>query len=350
MGSQRITLRDVARRVGVHPSTVSRVLNPVTRNMVTPEIAQRVTEAAQSLGYRPNPFAYSLKTNRSRLVGVLVPDLVNPIFPPILRGIEAVLEAAGYTAIVANTDNQEDRERVILERMGERQVDGLILATAHRADARAQDPGLPLVFINRTVDDRPVYAVVNEDKAGIRLAVEHLASRGHRRIAHIAGPQSISTGFRRREGFEEVLREAGLPVEPRWIVPAAAYTEVEGQKALAPLLNGGPPPFTGIVAANDLLALGCYDALQECGLRCPEDVSVTGFNDMPMADKLRPPLTTVRIPHYEIGAEAARLLLGQLTDPPEAPHTVSLMPTLVVRGSTGAAPAEASAAGGSRRE
>jgi LacI family transcriptional regulator len=323
----------------VHPSTVSRVLNPETRSMVTREIAERVALMAEELGYRPNPFAYSLKTNRSRLVGVLVPDLVNPIFPPMIRGIEAVLEEAGYTAIVANTDNQEERERVILERMGERQVDGLILATAQRADAtvsRRRDAGLPFVLINRTIDSPPVFAVVNEDRAGIRMAVEHLASLGHRRIAHIAGPQGLSTGHRRLEGFREIVMAAGLEVDPNLIVSAAGYAEKEGRKALADLL-ARTRDFTAVVAANDLLALGCYDALEEQGLRCPDDISITGFNDMPFVDKLRPPLTTVRIPLYEIGADAARLLLGQLGDHPPDPCTVSLMPALIVRGSTGPA-------------
>jgi len=337
MGSNRITLKDVARQVGVHPSTVSRVLNPDTRNMVTREIADRVTHAAEQLGYRPNPFAYSLKTNRSRLVGVLVPDLVNPIFPPIIRGIESVLEASGYTAIVANTDNHEERERVILDRMGERQVDGLILATAHREDAtvnRRRNAGLPTVLVNRTIVDPSVFAVVNEDRAGIRMAVEHLAALGHRRIAHVAGPQTLSTGHRRLAGFQEVMAEAGLEVDPDLVVSGATYTEEEGNKALSALLTA-KRDFTAVVAANDLLALGCYDALEAHGLRCPEDVSVTGFNDMPFVDKLRPPLTTVRIPLYEIGADAARLLLGQLSDHPAEPRTVYAMPTLIVRGSTG---------------
>lgn len=341
MASNRITLRDVARRVGVHPSTVSRVLNPETKSMVTPGIAKRVTEAAHQLGYRPNPFAYSLKTNRSRLVGVVVPDLVNPIFPPMIRGIEAVLEAAGYTAIVANTDNQAERERIILERMRERQVDGLILATAHRNDAsvaHAEETGLALVLINRTVDGRAVFAVVAEDRAGIRLAVEHLAGLGHRRIAHLAGPQDVSTGHRRREGFIAVMEEAGLPVDPRLIVSTAAYTEEEGRKGLMALWAAGLP-FTAVVAANDLLALGCYDALQERGLRCPEDVSITGFNDMPFVDKLRPPLTTVRIPLYGMGADAARLILDQLQGTAREAQTLSLAPSLIVRGSTGPVPA-----------
>lgn len=337
----RITLRDVARQVGVHPSTVSRVLNPETRGMVTPEIARRVTEAARQLGYRPNPFAYSLKTNRSLMVGVLVPDLVNAIFPPIIRGIESVLEGAGYTAIVANSDLHAERERTILERMKERQVDGLILATAHREDSTIAGilaEGIPLVLINRTVEGASVFAVVNADGDGIRMAVEHLVSRGHRKIAHLAGPQDFTTGHRRREGFLRVMRDTGRDADPDLIVPCAAYSEEEGRCGTLDLLDRSSP-FTAIVAANDLLALGCYQALMERGLRCPEDISVTGFNDMPMVDKLRPPLTTVRIPLFGMGAEAARMLLTQIQSTGETPRTVALQPSLIVRQSTAQAPA-----------
>ncbi len=343
MNQPRITLRDVARRVGVHPSTVSRVLNPDTRDMVTPEIARRVMEAARQLGYRPNPFAYSLKTHRSLTVGVLVPNLVNPIFPPIVRGIESVLEAAGYTAIVANSDMQAERERTILARMTERQVDGLILTTAHRDDATIKGllaAGVPLVLINRTLDSPAVNSVINGDQAGIRMAVEHLTGLGHRRIAHLAGPQDMSTGRRRREGFIAVLRALSLDPAPELIEPCAAYAEAEGRRGLLALLDRGAA-FTAVVAANDLLALGCYDALEERGLRCPEHLSVTGFNDMLLTDKLRPPLTTVHVPLHEMGAEAARMLLAQLQGTDAPPRTVVLPPRLIVRGSTGPVPAGA---------
>lgn len=340
---QRVTLRDVADHVGVHPSTVSRVLNPRTRNMVTEDIAGRVTEAAARLGYAPNPFALSLKTNRSFLVGVLVPDLVNPIFPPIIRGIESVLEANGYTAIIANSDNQADRERHILEKMKVRQVDGLILATAHRDDALVAERAAhhdPLVLINRTVEGGPpVHAVVNEDRRAMRLPVDHVAALGHTRIAHLSGPQGLTTGQRRLQGFREAMRAAGLTVEARLIQECGAFTEEEGLLATRRLFQTGAP-FTAIVAANDRLALGIYDALAEQGLRCPGDISVTGFNDMPFVDKVQPPLTTVRIPLYEMGVQAARMLLEQITSRAgtgSRPRTVSLEPTLVVRGSTASA-------------
>jgi LacI family transcriptional regulator len=255
------------------------------------------------MGYRPNPFAYTLKTNRSFMVGVLVPDLVNPIFPPMIRGLESVLEPAGYTTWVGNTDNKGARERMILEQMRTRQVDGLILATAKRRDAVVEEPRaarMPFVLINRTVAARSVHALVNEDRAGMRMAVEHVVSLGHRHIAHLAGPQRLSTGFQRQRGFREALRNLGLEPAPGTIVPCGAYTQAEGRRALLELL-GERTRITAVVAANDMLAVGCYDALSERGLRCPDDISVTGFNDMPFMDKLRPPLTTIGSALHEIG-------------------------------------------------
>jgi LacI family transcriptional regulator len=315
--------------------------------MVTAAIAQRVTEAAERLGYSPNPFALSLKTNRSYLVGVLVPDLVNPIFPPIIRGIESVLDAAGYTAIVANSDNQPERERSILERMQARQVDGLILATARRDDALVEQciaQRDPLVLINRTVEGRPVHAVVNEDRGAMRLPVDHVVGLGHTRIAHLAGPQGLSTGQRRLQGFRDAMKAHGLKADAGLIAECAAFAEEEGLRAARALLQGHTP-FTAIVAANDRLALGAYDALAERGLRCPADVSITGFNDMPLVDRVSPALTTVRIPLYEMGAQAARMLLSQLAPgrgglkhgglKHDGPRVVSLQPTLIIRGSTG---------------
>jgi LacI family transcriptional regulator, galactose operon repressor len=334
MARARATLRDVARRVGVHESTVSRVLNPATRHMFTPDVVRRVTEAAGALGYRPNPIAYSLKTNRTLTVGVLIPDLTNPLFPPVLRGIEDTLGAADYTAIIANTDNLEARAATALDRMKGRRVDGLILATARREDAVISDiiaEEVPCVLINRTTDAGKIPAVVTDDVRGIGLTVEHLVGLGHRRIAHIAGPQTVSTGHDRYLGFFEAMRRHRLDTD--LVIFCDAFSEPAGAAAMAELMTGDDG-FTAVIAANDMLAIGCYDALARQGRVCPRQVSVTGYNDMPFVDKLSPPLTTVRIPQYAIGAEAARMLLALIKTPAEPPPSVLLCPTLVIRSST----------------
>jgi LacI family transcriptional regulator len=338
MARSKATINDVAKAVGVHPSTVSRVMNPSTRHMVTAEIARRVTEAARNLGYHRNALAHSLRTRRSSTIGVVIPDITNPVFPPILRGIEDTLAAVGYIAIIANTDGAADRDAVVLEHMLARRVDGLILATARRKDAvvdRCVSEEIPVVLINRTIGkDSTVPSVVNDDLRGIGLTVAHLAGLGHKRIAHVAGPQDLSTGLERYRGFLGAMKAAGLKADPALIAVAGIYSEREGERALLTLLDG-KKRFTAVVAANDLLALGCYDALTSRRLSCPRDMSVTGFNDMPFVDKLNPPLTTVRIQHYEMGVQAAKVLMERIADPQARRVDLRLEPSLVVRGSTG---------------
>ena len=335
-GGGPVTLRDVARAASVHPGTASRALNPETRGLVSEATARRVQAIAEELGYRPNPIARGLKTNRSHTVGVLVPDLMNPLFAAIVRGIEAVLDQAGYTPLITNTDNDPEREQIDFAAMRMRQVDGFITATAerdHRLITEAVGPDATVVLVNRRVDDNALPAVSADDVAGARLAVEHLAQLGHRRIADLGGPHALSTGYQRHEGFIATMRELGLEPDPDLILVGDNFTEASGARICRELIERGAP-FTAIVAGNDLMALGCYDALSQHGLVCPDDVSVVGFNDMPFAARFNPPLTTVRIPHYEMGAKSAELLLELLQNPDAPPRQVLLQPELVVRGSS----------------
>jgi LacI family transcriptional regulator len=302
-----------------------------------------VLDAAQELGYRPNPIARGLRTNRSHTIGVLVPDLMNPLFAAVVRGIEDGLREGGYTPLIANTDNDAERERVAYEAMSARQVDGFIAATARRDHWLLADhvrSGAKVVLVNRRVDSDAIPAVTGDDHEGIRLAVEHLAELGHERIAHLAGSQTLYTGWSRHQGFVDAMRAAGLDLDPDLIVFSEAFTEPEGTRCCFELLGRGQE-FTAIVAGNDLLALGCYDALEQHGIACPDDVSVVGYNDMPFVDRFRPPLTTVRVPHYELGATAAGLMLEQLRGTDMPPRQLLLAPELVIRGSTAIAGAKA---------
>jgi LacI family transcriptional regulator len=331
-----VTLRDVAKAAGVHPATASRALNAETRSLVNATTAERVAAAAAQLGYRPNSIARGLKTNRSYTIGVLIPDLTNPLFPPILRGIEDRLGAAGYTPLVANTDNDPERERVDWQAMRARQVDGIIAATARRDHELIDEmagSGSRIVLVNRSALGAAVSAATPDDHEGLRLAVEHLAGLGHTRIAHIAGPLELSTGFDRYEGFHQAMRAAGLEPDPDLVRVAVAFTESEGARTCRELVDSGSH-FTAIAAGNDLLALGCYDVFAERSIDCPRDVSVVGFNDMPFADRFQPPLTTIHIPHYEMGAAAGDLMLELLLNGHVAPRQLRLEPALVVRAST----------------
>jgi LacI family transcriptional regulator len=339
---RRPTLRDVADGAGVHPATASRALNPQTRHLVNQETAERVNRVARALGYRPNPVARSLKTSRSSSVGLIIPDLTNPLFPPIARGVEDVLGAVGYSAWIANTDNDPDREEAAVESMRGRNVEGFVFATArleHPLLERLAAAGVPVVLVNRRLAEATVPSVTADDAAGIAMAVHHLVEEGHRRILHLAGPQDLSTGVNRRRAFRNALHEHGLDDAAGPIAVCRSWTEAAGAETLDRLLREGAE-FSAIMAGNDMLALGCYDALAEHGLRCPEDVSVVGFNDATFVDRLTPALTTVHSPQYELGAEAARMLLEELGEPRRQPRSVVLPVTFKVRGST-APPREA---------
>jgi LacI family transcriptional regulator len=340
------TLRDVAAMAGVHPATASRALNPGTRSLISAQTADRVLRAAEQLGYQPNAVARSLRTARSSSIGVVVPDLTNPLFPPIVRGIEDALAPHGYVLLIVNTDNDPAHEDRLIASLRSRSVDGLILATARLGHPLLRVPpvaGFPIVLANRRTEDLPFPSVTADDASGIHAAVAHLAGLGHRRIAHIAGPQDTSTGLGRLRAFRSAMHEHGLPVDGALIRRTSAWLEEEGARALSDLLDAARP-FSAVFAGNDMLALGCYDVLAERGMRCPEDLSIVGFNDMPLVDKLQPGLTTVRIPHYDIGWEAGRLMLDQLIRGQQQAKAVLMPVSLSVRHSTGPATGEATAA------
>ncbi len=335
-----MTIRDVARLADVHPGTVSRALNPQTRGLVNSATAERVLAAADELGYRPNSMARGLKTSRSLTIGVLIPDLTNPLFPPIVRGIEDRLTIDGYTPLLVNTGGDPERERASIEAMLARQVDGFIAATA-QLDVEplsvAIGRGLPVVLVNRTFEDGSMSACTVDDFKGSELAVEHMVALGHESIGYVAGPQNVSTGHRRYLGFKHAMQAAGLPVLAARVSYADVFTEEAGARACADVL-AADPAVTAIITANDRLAIGCYDTLFERGMSCPESVSILGFNDMMFIDRLRPPLSSVRVPQRELGYAAADLLLEQLSEAAPPAREVMLEPTLVVRGSTARPP------------
>jgi LacI family transcriptional regulator len=333
---QTPTLRDVAEVAGVHAATASRALNPETRRLVNAETARRVLRAAESLGYQPNPIARSLKTAKSRTIGIVIPDLTNPLFPPIVRGIEDVLGPAGYSALLVNTDNDAEREKSLVGSLRSRQVEGFIVATArldHPLLAQLHAQGVKMILVNRRAEGVDVPSITPDDATGVGLAVKHLVDLGHRRIVHLAGPQTTSTGVIRARAFRSALRDHGLDDDPSLIVSCEYWTEDEGARALREVLDSGAD-FTAVVAGNDLIALGCYDVFAERAISCPTDISVVGFNDMPFLDKLQPPLTSVGVPHHQVGVEAARMLLESFNEPERPPRSVLLPLSLIVRGST----------------
>jgi LacI family transcriptional regulator len=333
-----VTLREVAEHAGVHPATVSRALNPQTQQMLSADTLERVLDSARALNYRTNAIARSLRTQRSQTVGVVIPDIANPLFPRIVRGIDDALEEVRYASLVTYTDDRDDRLLEQFEVLRQRGVDGLLVATARHSDPALDSlaaAGVPVVQINRRSRNKAISSVTPDDRGGIASAVAFLAELGHRKIAHLAPPQSYSTGRARSAGFRAAMRRAGLEAPAGFVQSGRAVTLEEGARVCAALLEAHPE-VTAIVAGNDLMALGCYDALRAAGRRCPRDVSIIGFNDMPFAERFDPPLTTVRFDHYEMGAAAVGVLLGRLRAGEPAPPAVhlELETRLVVRGST----------------
>ena len=337
--TKRVTLDDVAELTGVHKATVSRALDPATAGQISDETVRRVQEAARQLGYVPNIVARGLRKNASMTIGVVIPDLTNPFFPPIVRGIEDHLQPRGYTALIANTDGDDAIEQSQFTTLLGRRVDGLIVATGRHGDqpvlTRAHAAGVRAVMLNRDAGPLPYPLVTGDDADGITAAVEHLHELGHRDIVHIAGPLDLSTSIVRADAFRGAVdaREGMRGT----LVEASGLTVAAGRESMERILAEKPRP-TAVVASNDLIALGVLRALRAHGLACPGDVSVVGFNDMLFAEDMQPPLTTVRVPAAEMGAEAARMLLAQL-DGQEQDHARVVLPvSLVVRDSTGPAP------------
>lgn len=338
MNRPAATIKQIADAAGVHPSTVSRALDPKKRHLVAEEVAKRIVSQAEALGYQPNRLAANLRLGRSDLIGVLLPDIANPVFAPILGGIAETLSAEGYAPIVADAGNSSSQQVSFVETLLSQRVDGLILATVSRDDELVGfciRRGLPVILVNRSEARDRVSSVVSDDDMGMRLAVDHLVELGHHHIAHIAGPLSTSTGALRREGFERAMSRHGLTGIVR---EAAGYTREAGAQAASYLLASSDK-VTAIAAANDLLALGVLDALKGRGLRCPDDMSLVGHNDMPLMDVVSPPLTTVRIEHREMGRIAARMLVDTIKSGSAEVRHVVLRPELVVRNSTRILPA-----------
>ena len=318
----------------MHPATASRALDPALPGRIAAGTAERVRRAAEELGYRPDPTARSLRTRRSGVVGVVVPDLTNPVRPPIVRGIEDVLWDAGLACLLADTDNDAEREAALVAELRARRCEGLIVASVALGSPTAAaltESDVPAVLVTRDADGSPLPLVAGDDAAGVRAAVEHLAALGHRRIAHVTGPLELSTTVRREAAFRAAMARLGA-AEPV-VRHGAAFTVPAGREASAALLRTGAE-VTAILAGNDMIALGCYEALAGADLRCPEDVSVVGHNDMPLMTRISPPLTTVAIPQRDIGAEAARTLLALLRGDGEVARRTLLPTRLVVRGST----------------
>jgi LacI family transcriptional regulator len=334
----RPTLEDIARGIGVHVSTISRALNPASTHPVSAELSAKIARASKRLGYRPNIAAVMLKTNRSRTIGVVIPDITDPVFPPIIRGIEDALARHDHIAILGNTDGEPVRQQQFVETMRARGVDGLIVGSVLRHDpefSRAAGE-VPVVTVSRRTGNPRFSSVVHDEDDGLGRILAHLQSLGHRRVAAIAGPQTVSTGYNRYSSYVRHAEKLGGRSTPLLVSFARAFNETEGERCAKELLSLRQR-FTAIVCANDRLAVGAIAALRRRGIECPRDISVTGFNDMAFAERLSPALTTVRVEHYRAGTEAAALMLDLIEKRTAGPRHIVLPVDLIVRDSSSTA-------------
>jgi DNA-binding LacI/PurR family transcriptional regulator len=329
------TIRDVAARAGVSHQTVSRVLND--HHLVSPATRQRVEQAIRELDYVPSPIARGLNSNRTHSIGLVSWDLSDHFFAQVAAGAEIEARRRGYYLVIATVEeNAEAAERGYLRLMIERRVEGLIVARPRVPISVDQAFRVPVVAIASS--EAPGLTVVDVDNLrGGRDAVGFLLQRGHRRIATITGPMGWPSSHARLEGYREALCEARVPYDASLVEPASGWGLADGQRAMARLLDR-QAPLTALFAYSDLIAIGAIKELRGRGLRVPEDVSVVGYDDIPVAAYVDPPLTTVRQPMREVGERAASLVLDGIVG--GTAGGVQLLSTrLIVRGSvTGPAP------------
>jgi DNA-binding LacI/PurR family transcriptional regulator len=330
------TLRDVAKLAGVSTSTVSRALS--RPELVNRRTRARVEEASRALGYSPSRVARRLRVERGRanLVGLIIPDLQNPFFAELARGVEDAAQRHGFTVLIGNSDEEQEKERRYLQVMQAESVDGVILPPISERDPAAMElvrSGMPVVLVDRKLADARTDTVVADNVGGAYQATEHLLGLGHLRIGFIEGRPEVSTSRERLEGYARALASHGIEVEPE-LVRAGDSRQQSGRRLATELLELSDSP-TAMLVGNSLMTLGAVESIQRKGLRIPEDVALVGYDDMPWALAMNPPLTVVRQPGYELGHRAMELLLARVENPDRSTVMVVLEPELVVRRSCG---------------
>ena len=329
------SLQEVAKRARVSIATVSRVLNKSDK--VVPATRTVVERALRDLGYRPSRVARRLrmKDGRAHLVGLIIPDIQNPFYAEIARGVEDAAYASKYALILCNSDESLDKERFYLDVMRDESVDGLVLPPFNDTDEAVLDminTGMPVVCVDRSLAKGTTDLVEVDNYRGALDAVNHLLDRGHRHIALIEGRTQVSTSRERRRGYLDALAARDVPVRKE-LIRAGDFKQESGRVLTNELLDLRKPP-TALFVVNNLMTVGALGALHQRGQRIPEDVALVGFDDLPWAEALDPPPTVVRQPAYEVGVQAMELLLKRISDPTRPAATLRLVPELIVRKST----------------
>jgi DNA-binding LacI/PurR family transcriptional regulator len=301
-------MRQVAERAGVSPATVSRVLNG--RDNVRADYRARVLEVVAELDYRPNRLARNLRRQRADMIGVIVSDIENPHFSESVRAVEDAAYRRGYRVLLCNTDETADKQSAYLQMLAQERVLGVILSPSDPGDdeiAQLLDLGIPVVALDREVDDRRADAVVADNVEAARIATEHLVAAGHERVGLIAGPPDVETGAERLQGYREAMEAAGL--EP--LVASGRFRIDDGRRATYELLGADPRP-TALVAGNNLTAIGALKALREAELEVPGQMALVAVDDPFWAELIEPPLTTVAQPVRAMAHRAMSFLLERI--------------------------------------
>jgi LacI family transcriptional regulator len=330
-----VTLKELAVRAKVHPSTISRVANNDPGLRIASSTRARIEALLRETGYQPNGIARGLKLRQTKVLAVVIPDVTNPFFAALFRGVEDAAAPRGFNVLLCNTDGSPERQRSHLQSLEARRVDGVILASSYLKDPGVRDlrrQRVPYVLVNRFSDDGEDPFVGADDMLGGQVATAHLLKLGNTRIGHLAGKPTVSTGVLRRRGYLAALALAEIPADPQLVVESG-YTEEGGALAARRLLSLRDPP-TALFAVTDMAALGAVEAARSMGLRIPEDVAIVGYNDIPLASRVSPGLTTMHVPIHEFGSVAVGLLLEQIESDEPTLRRVRFAPDLVVRDST----------------
>ncbi|UVI30149.1 LacI family DNA-binding transcriptional regulator [Paenibacillus spongiae] len=324
------TILHVAERAQVSKATVSRVLN--NNPQVKEEIKERVLQAIEELGYRPSAIARNLATSRTNMIGLILPDITNPYFPVLARGIEDAAHRLGYALFISNTDNEPALEREYIRKMVEQQVGGIILISSVMDEETVSDLSslrMPIVLCDRVIDNAPFDAVLIDDYKAAYEAVNYLIGQGHTRIAHLAGPKDIQSAENRKNGYLDAMREANL--EP--FISLGSFSYESGLHQMGAVLDDYRP--TALFASNDLLALGAMQEIHRRGMSVPQNVAIIGCDDIPFSRMSRPLLSTISIPAYQIGVTAVQLLDDQIKGVSSGAKNVIMEHKLIHRETSG---------------
>jgi len=335
----RATIVDVARGAGVHVSTASRALSPGATHRISSKVVRKIEKVAEELGYKRNTLASSLRTQKTGTIGLIVPNLSDPLFSPIIASVEERVAKEGYVTFVANSDYSTAKLRSIIERMSSQFVAGLVVASFELNDPAVElclELGVPTVAVLRDPRDSRISSVCMDDATGVQAMVEHVLDLGHKDITYVTPPLAASTAQNRLAGFQAGMRLAKADGCRFEVVEARAYDVAEGERIMAHMLQSGLTS-TAVLAFNDLLAVGCLVALKTAGVACPGQISLSGVNNLPFMNLLSPPLTTLHTAGRDLGFESADLLMSLINNIAQPVKRILLTPHVVARGSTGPA-------------